>query len=954
MRTKHLFVSLALAGAFVGCSNEDFVSGNQSKMEDRPVVGAISLNVINEGVNSRLINQTSGTVDWTGMTIGAALMDNITNVSSADFYTKYTLTDKLYTNYPYARSESGNWDNDALMVEGNYFFYAPYNAALGRDKLSHTIQSVQYAYDNEAYNNLGMTATAPYLRHNAQDKNQLYVGYHGFKAGDEKTAIALNMAPAHSVFLVGLANEGEEDITIHKIVFNGNFKLQTNLDPTNTVNYNYVDAEGNAQVATSAQLNKRFDLLGKENVAYTHAQNPMAGAMDAADAVTSVSLVMPNYKLAAGQSLNPVHVILPANFDATSLTLSVYTNRGIMTKDVKATVAEVTSAADVKAAISETVHVAVGLRKVTFSEEGEEQSNWLANNAKFGALETNTDYQTTIAFDDDEANFVVTDELTVSNTAELEYYLNNWYAGKKTSEVNPIPVVNVTILSEEGVAINKAIYDYLCGTTNSAVRVVSGKLIIPNDATIPADAIMKMTTTGGKIVIAEGEEQTISYPTGVTSYYEFNNVIENNGILNVNTTDATDKVRIGGPGFTNNGTLNIKTPVQYGANSGNFTNNGVLNLDAKFEVTTLTNGSTTDKTVELTINADNDAIINLVNYGELNVNANVETVLSNQQIVEGTTPNLVYTNSKVALAAGKKLILKAGSVNYGDIEVEGVIEVQGNTVNAANVEGHEAYINVNGAGAELTVQNGTFTNNGNIETSGFIACNEGSAFDNNGELTLNEGSWTLVTNNNTNANITCTEINPELKIELTKTGYVTYVMDDVETDLSLRNLEINRLQITCSGNIDLTSIFACGGSSLDATSTLIKHIEITSSSVSTFSFAEATMLQSMKIGGANHKIKVVDDKDITAAAPYANKIGFSTESFEITSGTISVEDNTTIFAGNTVKNSGRVVVSGYFIATTAKSATAADGHNYILSTGGANRVLWNTAGTTWTCGNTDH
>lgn len=952
-----------MASAFVGCANEDLISDNQgNKLAERPVVGAVSLNLVNETLNSRLINESTGNVDWTGMTIGAALMDEVYDISSSDFYTKYKLTSKLYTNYPYARSENGTWDNDALMVEGNYFYYAPYNAALGRDKLSHTIGNVQYAYDNETYANLGMTTTAPYLRHNAQDKNQLYVGYHGFKAGDAKEAINLTMAPAHSIFLIGLANEGSENMTIHKVVLNGDFKLQTNLNPSNKLNYAYIDEEENPQTAANAKLNKRFDLLG-EAVPYTHAQNPVSGGMDSENTTSSVTLVMPNYVLAAGASLPPVHVVLPAGYDASGLSLDIYTNKGVLTKQVKSTVADAEGADDIKAAIKNEVHEAVGLRKSVFTTAGVESAGWLAMNATFSELQTNTDYQATVAFDE-EASFVVPTNLTVSNTAELEYYLNNWYTGKKTIEdgLKKVETVNVTIANNDGIGINKAIYNYLCGADNSDVVIKQGTLIIPNDATIPNDAIMKIaTTTDGKskLVIAQGMTQTIDFgatAAGATTMY-FDNTIINKGILNVTSTDADDVVRIRYNGVENEGTFNINTPVHYSANAGELTNRGVLNVNSALKATTLNNGSETDGDAVMTIAADNEEITKLNNYGELNVNANVTTELNNEQVVEGTTAK-VYTNAAVKVAKTKTLKLNAGSVNKGDVTINGMVQVWGNTENAENGDA-SATIKVAETG-ELTVQNGAFTNNAAIETSGFIACNSGASFDNNKELTLNAGAFTLVTNNHQDANITCKEINPELKIETSKAGYVTYEMAAADTDLSARNLEINRLRVTCSGVIDLTSIFKCAGeTTVDDASTLIKYVEISASTASTFKFAEATQLKSLSIGGANHTIVAVDSEEIKALGVYADKIAIGAEEFEVTSAnTISIANATTIFAGETVKNAGRVVVSGYFIAKQEKTDDTTDveyGHNYILSTGGENRVVWeNSTACSWTCTEAEH
>ncbi|MDO5490461.1 MAG: hypothetical protein Q4F52_10215, partial [Bacteroidaceae bacterium] len=875
MKTKHLFMSLALAGVFVGCADEEFVSNNQSmQMEERPVVGSVSLKLANEEVDSRLINADG--VDWTGMTIGAALMDELTN-SSAVGLAKYTLTEKLWTNYPYTRTASGYWDNDALMVEGNYFYYAPYDAGLGRGELKHTINSIQYVYDNVANANLGMTTEAEYIAYNPADKNQLYVGYHGFVAGKEKEAIKLNMAPAHAELQLSFFNASTSDITVHKVVVykknSANFSLVSNLNPTTNVNYTYntlVDGVVTSQIA-SLKLNGRFDKLGEE-IPYTDAKNPVKGAMDYAGTTPSVTVVFPNLKVAKNSGFDaPARIVLPqgGNYSTDNLMVDIYTSKGVMTQELKATHTG-ESAAAIRAQLSmvqgSVVSSVVGLVKQNYNAETEKyEGDWFVVNGKFTALGTIDVNRAMIAYNDAYV-FTVPADLTVSNTDELEYYLKNWYAGRN-SGATPMTSLNVKVANDNGIAINKAIYDYMCGATNPVINVNSGALIIPNDETIPADAVMKLSTTApAKVVIAEGEEQTVSYPTGTAVQHNFITVVENNGILNVETTDATDKVRFGGYGIVNNGTFNVKTPVIYGANSSVFVNNGVLNLSSTFEVTSLTNGSTTNQTAEINVTANNTAITTLTNYGKLNVNANLTSTLNNKTVgtLVGTTT--VYTDAEVNVAAGKALTV--GGYNEGIIESEGTIVVNGAFENKVTGT-HLATIKNETATSILRTANpATLTNNGLIENSGMIGGASGANIDNNKNMTLKEGSLTLMTNNNVGGEITCEVINNDLQIEGANDGFVTYTMANASEDLSTRNVHINKLNVTCSGNIDLTSIFVAAEQTASIQTvakswTKIQNIAISSTTASTFTFAEGTLLNSLSIsGGVDHTIKSVSNDKI--------------------------------------------------------------------------------------------
>ena len=952
-------MSLALAGVFVGCADDAFVSNNQAgKLEDRPVVGAVSLSLANEGAISRLIN-AEGEVDWTGMTIGAALMDEVNDLELTDFYSKYTLTDKVWTNYPYTRSENGVWDNDALMVEGNYFYYAPYDAALGRGKLSHTIESVQYAYDNATYTNLGMTSTAPYLRYNAHDKNQLYVGYHGFKAGDAKKAINLTLAPAHAVFQIGLSNEGTEDITIHKMVLKGNFNLATNLDPTNTVNYAYIDEDGEDATESNATLNKRFDLLGEGVIPYTHAQNPVTGAMDYTATSSYVTLVMPNYVVEAGANFAPARVVLPAGANASTLIVDVYTNKGILSVPVATTAANLTNGDKVRESLDETTHLAVGLRTISWNKEGVESSVWASTNSATlpSSLNTNETYQVSVAFDE-QANFTVPNDLIVSNTAELEYYLKNWYAGKNAG-TTPMTDVNVTVQNENGIAINKAIYDYMIGTANPKVVVKSGNLIIPNDATILENAINYVSTfalSTGTITIAEGMTQTISFAStlATTETFTFASKVINNGTLNVNTVDALDVVSIANDLITNNGTFNIKTPVTI---ETSFENAGTLNVESTLTVPLLTNGSGTtpvNQSALVTISANNTTITAITNYGKLEVKANVTTALTNETVSTGTGDAMVYTNAEVTVAAGKTLTLN-GTINKGSIESEGTIVVSGNFENTLtdNDTDNKAIIkNLTKTSILRTANGATLTNKGLIENSGMIAGASGANIDNEGEMTLKDGSLTLMTNNKSGGEITCEVINNDLQIEGSNAGYVTYTMNDAEEDLSGRNLHINKLNVACSGDIDLTSIFKAPAQTDAAQTvanawTLIPNIAITSTTASTFTFAEGTILKSLSItGSVDHTIKSVDNAKITGIN------GFAVEDFDVvgTATRVKVDGSTTLYSQGIspdVDNAGTVLVYGYFKSTLASNAVGVTGADLIISTGGAGKVAWGASSTTW-------
>lgn len=125
MRTKQLFYTLALSTAFVACSQEEFVESNNSTFNDgREVVGKVTITPELSGLDSRLTYEAGKPSFDNTDKIGAVLMDEWSKYNVPQF----TLKDYLQTNYMYRTNDEGkSWYSDALMAEGNYFFYLPYN-----------------------------------------------------------------------------------------------------------------------------------------------------------------------------------------------------------------------------------------------------------------------------------------------------------------------------------------------------------------------------------------------------------------------------------------------------------------------------------------------------------------------------------------------------------------------------------------------------------------------------------------------------------------------------------------------------------------------------------------------------------------------------------------------------------------------------------------------------------
>ncbi len=141
---KILLPGMMAALAFAACTNEEIVSQQTSEapkadLSKRPVVGMVDLNF---GPQTRITlgNEGFNDIDWEAGEdmIGARIIDEVKHgiCGGEHASTKYEASNYAWSNYRYDYEADEVWRSDALMVEGNYMFYAPYNEkALYRDAL---------------------------------------------------------------------------------------------------------------------------------------------------------------------------------------------------------------------------------------------------------------------------------------------------------------------------------------------------------------------------------------------------------------------------------------------------------------------------------------------------------------------------------------------------------------------------------------------------------------------------------------------------------------------------------------------------------------------------------------------------------------------------------------------------------------------------------------------------
>ena len=77
MKTKHLFFTMALAGIFAACTNDDFLENGPAQGtvtgQERPTISGVTLNI--DEANTRVVLGNNGYQFEEGDTISALLMD---------------------------------------------------------------------------------------------------------------------------------------------------------------------------------------------------------------------------------------------------------------------------------------------------------------------------------------------------------------------------------------------------------------------------------------------------------------------------------------------------------------------------------------------------------------------------------------------------------------------------------------------------------------------------------------------------------------------------------------------------------------------------------------------------------------------------------------------------------------------------------------------------------------
>lgn len=605
---------MALPLLFTACTQDEFVSGENSSnpaLANRKTVENVTINMSEP--DTRMV--FDGGYQWqVGDQFGACLMDEYKDVDVlGDWWEDFKLVDYIQTNYPFTCQESRIWTSEAVMQEGNYFFYYPYNYNFGgkRTPIRLTVPTEQYVADGES--------TASVL------DDQLFLGYSPIVAeeGKESESLDLTMQPLLAFPAFNLKNVGTGSLVVYRIAFAADDKTWPSVYEIKPAFGSF----GNSTFADKDDDGQREELL-----------KTVSSVSSEETSRVTVTFGEEGIELSSQEDMW-AYIMLPPSPRLDNPKLYIYTNAGLGIADLSA------------------AHTDAGA------------TNGVTNITNDRAL-------TSFAYNDGAAVYITFDntamdqpfEMGVNNTTDLEN-LVYW------SRNNTSASLEATVVGDQ-VEISKNVYDMLADNNNLSLRVTcesagSATVTIPADA--PANALDRVKFHNVNIVNkanvtlngnVRGNQLTNEASITLNgNNYSLDNAIVNNGTLTFQAVDGGDMtVTLNNKVITNNaaGTIVVATDVDVPSNGIN--NNGTLTINQGAELAArIHNGEAATDNGTLNVNGSWTSRWTSYNNGTVNVSATGSIAVENQTGAYG------FTNNKGNLIKNGGVV--NGVINKGTIEM---------------------------------------------------------------------------------------------------------------------------------------------------------------------------------------------------------------------------------------------------------------------------------------------
>ncbi|WP_072546095.1 hypothetical protein [Mediterranea massiliensis] len=454
MKTRHL-AAMAMPLLLVACSQEELLNSNENtSLSNRKVVENVTIRF--DEPTTRLA--FDGKYKWeNGDKFGACLMDEFLG-ENPTWFSQFELQDYIQSNYPFTRQEGGNWTNtEAVMQEGNYFFYYPYNSNLGgkRTPIRIIVPTNQVLEDG--------AATSSVL------DNQLFAAYAPIVAdptkGDHEVITNLTMEPLLAFPAFNITNNTGNPFTVYRIAITGtdeganpiNFPTVLEVKPATGgfENYKFASMNADTQRAEIMKIVSKNDDDVTSKVCLVFGEKGQT--LNNGDKFTSYIMLPPASMLDNGTD---------GKLDG--LKLELYTDKGLVTVALNSNDPNDTNKDDIKVQNPLTTY------------------------------EYNDGHITYITLD--EKAFATPNSMEVSSTRDLED-LVTW--NKNTQGTIKANIAN-------DVTLSKAVYDVLAANSKLNLQLEgTAKVTIPTDA--PANALNRVQfVDGNKLAVINEANLTLS------------------------------------------------------------------------------------------------------------------------------------------------------------------------------------------------------------------------------------------------------------------------------------------------------------------------------------------------------------------------------------------------------------------------------------------------------------
>lgn len=694
MKTKTLVSAMALPLLLVACSQDEFVSQDTNLSQDgRKVVENVTIN-FEEPATRLTINGVN--YEWEGGDVfGACLMDEFTANDLAAYpndawWGQFELEDYIQTNYPFTRGEGENagWTSEAVMQEGNYFFYFPYNSNLGgkRTPIQIKMPTEQYVDPSKPTDVLG---------------DQLFVAYAPVHADEEKEyeSLSIKMQPLLAFPVFNLKNVGTGSLTIKRIAFvaKGGFSKVLEVKP----------AAGTFSGKTFLTYTKDEEQRDALKGIVEYSQEEIAEKITA-------HLGEEGYVLGSQKDISIV-MLIPESDTRTAQKyeepkLYIYSDAGLAIADL--------------------------------SEEHKDGGKTdgvtnITNDRKLTDVKYNDGARVNIEFDN--TSFAKPSDMVVSSTADLED-LVEWSAentdadavitakiqgdnveiSKKVCELmNANEKLNLAVTTAESEDEAITVTIPVDASANALDRIAFNNVKVVNKANLTvADNFGFAETKGVKTGVVElTNEEGASITLSGNSYSLYNTNVVNKGTITFKAADGKKMTVVAGNAptqgtntieNTSKGTMVVATDVT--VNSGGIINKGTFTLNEKVKLLArIVNGATETKDGVINVNGD----WTLQNNTSTGANYGIINVAKTGRIV--VPENAKFTN------------------NYNNIYEAGALVYQGKIINDGYIYGvtnsatgeYKALIVINNNAAVLESATGSTGMVDNTKQSPYVQKVEG-------------------------------------------------------------------------------------------------------------------------------------------------------------------------------------------------------------------------------------